>query len=61
MHYLQCEAFTARFLIITFYFSTFFVTMVINSGEGIKPIFKPQVNRCNIVKCYMLMELLCKV
>ena len=34
--------------------------MVINSGEGIKPIFKPHVNRCNIVKCYMLMEL-CKI
>ena len=62
LHYLQCKAFTAWFWIITFYLFTFFVTMVINSGEGIKPIFKPHLNRCKfIVKCYMLMVLLCKV
>ena len=37
---------------ITYYFFTCFVTMVINSGEGIKPMFKPlckQVQYCQML------------
>ena len=63
MHYLQCKTFTAWFVIIILHIIFLLVLSQWSSivEKVLNLCLSPFVNRCNIVKYYMLMELLCRV